>query len=583
MLAVDFDLEAPGLDTFSVLSPDEPAPGLVEYVARYLETDAAPDAREFIGASPTVNNLLVMPSGASRKAYASNFGQIDWQALYAERDGYLLFEDLKEQWRKNIEADYVLIDSRTGFTDTGGICTRQLPDAVTVLFFPNEQNLRGLTKVVADVRSEANPPRNKQIELHFVMSNVPDLDDEDDILTGIKERFQSGLRFEEEPLVVHRYDSLSLLNQAVFVRDRPKSRLAREYKDIVDRIVSRNLEDRDGAMAFVQRHRRYLERPWHGREESPSLLSKKINEIESLHAQDGEVLFQLGTLAEQHGLDKGELLLDSAIEQGHRDPEAFMQRARLRREHGDLEGAGEDAIRVLESTDLPPRLVSHAARLIPDSVAGDIPQFPAIASLDPADRIWLADTLLYGQNSRSSTAILEAVLDDPSLSEKQRARARSSLALNLIGNGRSRDAVDLLAYDGRTVEQMEIQDAFNYAMARWALDGAVDATLFDRVVESAKDGLSDTDDANHLQCLAVAYWAVGDAETGREFVERATRKAAEERMIFSCWRYDNVSRREFRADMQDIAALIDGDAERKPSFMNRYDAAAQASLFESVE
>ena len=242
----------------------------MEYVARYLDTDVAPDVREFIGVSPAVDNLLVMPSGAAQTGYASNFGKIDWQALYAERDGYLLFEDLKEQWRQEIKADYVLIDSRTGYTDTGGICTRQLPDAVTVLFFPNEQNLRGLTKVIADIRSEANPPRNKQIELHFVMSNVPDLDDEDEILTGIKQRFQSGLEFEEEPLVVHRYDSLSLLNQTAFVRDRPKSRLAREYRDVGNRIVRENLEDRDGAMHFIRRRQRDFDQPWRMPGESAS-------------------------------------------------------------------------------------------------------------------------------------------------------------------------------------------------------------------------------------------------------------------------------------------------------------------------
>ena len=74
--------------------------------------------------------------------------------LYEKRDGYLLFEDLKAQWEQAINPDYVLIDSRTGHTDTGGICTRQLPDAVAILFFPNEQNLRGLTKVVKDIRAE---------------------------------------------------------------------------------------------------------------------------------------------------------------------------------------------------------------------------------------------------------------------------------------------------------------------------------------------------------------------------------------------------------------------------------------------
>ena len=92
-----------------------------------------------------------------------------------------------------------------------------------MLFFPNEQDLRGLAKVVADVRSEAEPPREKSIKLHFVMSNVPDLDDEDDILIGMKERFQRELGFDDEPLLCHRYDSLSLLNQTVFALYRPRA------------------------------------------------------------------------------------------------------------------------------------------------------------------------------------------------------------------------------------------------------------------------------------------------------------------------------------------------------------------------
>ena len=143
VLAVDFDLEAPGLDTFSVLSPDKPTPGLVEYVARYLDTDVAPDVRDYIAASPVVDNLLVMPSGAARTGYASNFGQIDWQALYAERDGYMLFEDLKEQWRQVVKADYVLIDSRTGYTDTGGICTRQTAGCGDRAFLPKTSRICG--------------------------------------------------------------------------------------------------------------------------------------------------------------------------------------------------------------------------------------------------------------------------------------------------------------------------------------------------------------------------------------------------------------------------------------------------------
>ena len=569
VLAVDFDLEAPGLDTFPVLSPEMPTPGLVEYVARYLETDVAPDVRDFIGVSTAVDNLLVMPSGAAQTEYALNFGKIDWQTLYAERDGYLLFEDLKEQWRQKIKADYVLIDSRTGYTDTGGICTRQLPDAVTVLFFPNEQNLRGLTKVIADVRSEANPPRNKQIELHFVMSNVPDLDDEDEILTGIKQRFQSGLEFEEEPLVVHRYDSLSLLNQTAFVQDRPKSRLAREYRDVGNRIVRGNLEDRDGAMHFIRRRQRDFEQPWRMPGESASSLAEMIKKIASLHAKDGEVLYRLGSLAAQRGLKEGESMLDDAIERGYREPEAYLHRARLRNDRGDKEGASEDAISALQFPNVPPHLTMEAARLIPDSAAGDIRQFPAVASLDAEDQVWLAESLPRWTKVDASTAILEDLVHDANLSGKDKARVRSSLALNLLGGGRFQDAVDLLAHDRGIVEQMGIHDSFNHAMARWAVDGIVKKALFDRVVELSQKEMKDTGDANNLQCLAVAHWAVGNIEIAQTYVKNANYESERERLIFSCWRYDHVSNREFRADMREIASLIDGNYEQKPQFMRR--------------
>ena len=126
-------------------------------------------------------------------------------------------------------------------------------DGVVVLFFPNDQNLRGLTDLVGDIRSEADEPRNKSIELHFVMSNVPDLDDEDRMLESKINAFQDQLGFRREPMAIHRYDSLSLLNQVVFARDRPKSGLAMEYGEIVREISSRNWQDRDGALEYLRR------------------------------------------------------------------------------------------------------------------------------------------------------------------------------------------------------------------------------------------------------------------------------------------------------------------------------------------
>ena len=135
VLVVDFDIEAPGLDTFDVLKPRKEVPGVIDFVTQYLESGQSPDVSDFIGECPPIGEqdgkLCIMPSGR-KETYAANFNQIDWGSLYERRDGFLLFEDIREQWKQTIKPDYVLIDSRTGHTDTSGICTRQLPNAVVV-------------------------------------------------------------------------------------------------------------------------------------------------------------------------------------------------------------------------------------------------------------------------------------------------------------------------------------------------------------------------------------------------------------------------------------------------------------------
>src|SRR4029078_1296056 len=156
--------------------------GVVEYVSEYIETAAAPKVKDFIVASKLGDaDIWAMPAGRRNREYSRRLASIDWQSLYSLQQGYLFFEDLKQQWKQE-EFDYVLIDSRTGHTDVGGICTRQLPDAVVLMFFPNDQNLVGLESVVKDIREEPKAPRGKNISLVFCASNVPDLDDEDHIL-----------------------------------------------------------------------------------------------------------------------------------------------------------------------------------------------------------------------------------------------------------------------------------------------------------------------------------------------------------------------------------------------------------------
>ena len=491
VLVVDFDLEAPGLDTFDVLKPREEVPGVIDFVTQYLESGQAPDVSDFIGECPPISEgdgkLWIMPSGRN-ETYAANFNQVDWGDLYERRDGFLLFEDIREQWKQTLKPDYVLIDSHTGHTDTSGICTRQLPDAVVVLFFPNEQNLRGLVDVVGDIRAEAESPRKKKIEFHFVMSNVPDLDDEDRILESKIKAFQDQLGFRQEPMIVHRYDSLSLLNQVVFSKDRPKSRLAKEYSNIVREITLRNPDDRDGALEYIRRAER--PRSWVD-DESIREKQAMLDKIERAHPTDGEVLFRLSVLKESHrDPESAYLLINQAIDAGYDKPEAFLKRSKISEQNSDPDGASEDASRVLKFKQVPPTMVREAIiRLIRlrEYDQKEVANSPAVLSLDTDDKIWIAGSFNRSLDDlRFAVSLLEPTLDVNELSESDRYYTKHYLGLSYMGLGRCSEAAGIFRSESENMTDLNIVYTFNYAMAMWGTTGTVQVDIFQRVVELSR-------------------------------------------------------------------------------------------------
>ena len=573
VLVVDFDIEAPGLDTFDVLKPHEEVPGVIDFVTQYLRSGQAPDVSGYIGECPPIGErdgkLWIMPSGR-KEAYAANFNQIDWGDLYERRDGYLLFEDIREQWKQTLKPDYVLIDSRTGHTDTSGICTRQLPNAVIVLFFPNEQNLRGLVDVVGDIRAEAESSRKKNIELHFVMSNVPDLDDEDQILESKIKAFQDQLGFRQEPMIVHRYDSLSLLNQVVFSKDRPKSRLAMEYSNIVREIAMRNWDDRDGALEYIRRAER--PRKWID-DESIREQQAMLNKIELAHPTDGEVLFRLSVLKESHrDPESAFLLINQAIDAGYGKPEAYLKRSLIREQNRDPGGAIEDAWRVLKFNQVHPTMVRGAISRLIRLEAYDLKEIvnsPAVLSLDLDDKIWIANTFNRSLDDvRFAVSLLEQILGISELSESDLILTKYDLGLSYMALGRYLEAAGIFRSESENIIDLGIPDTFNYAMAMWGANGTIQEEIFQRVVElNRSDPLEET--PNYLQCMAIAYWAVGDDSAALEYLKQAQRAIIgfRSRTELSCWRYLKVDIRSFGEDLGEIRTLIKKPGSVVPRFM----------------
>lgn len=481
VLLVDFDLEAPGLDTFDLLQPNVNTPGIVEYVQKYLKENRVPNVGDYIAQSTITDHLYLLPSGDAKRSYAHNAFQIDWKDLYANRDGYLLFEDMKAQWQNQIQPDYVFIDSRTGYSDTSGICTRHLPDAVVVLFFPNDQNLRGISKVVEGIRGEADSIREKHIALHFVMSNVPFLDDEDEIITDFQQRFSDKLQF-NDCHVIHRYDSLPLLQQSVFTSTRPRSRLAKEYQQLAEQISRGNIEDRNGALFRLNEYWERLNNP---NKENDSDAAKRrvfeetdtLDQIERQFPQDFEILFKLARLWTKGGnLPGSDLnppsLVSAALDvapSDHRRAEMLVTVAEDSLPEYQATQFAIDALDYLTTLDTLKRVMDclgGALAFFKVDITERIATSKAISSLSTNDQFMLAVYLEKSNFLTYSNTVLSNIVENTE-SGNEITSALSLLTRNQIAQGEFTSTLDLLLNKYSTVQEMTLIDAFNFGVATW--------------------------------------------------------------------------------------------------------------------
>ena len=241
VLLVDFDLESPDLTNFPPLTPPEPHPGIVEYVTDYREKGEAPDVREYLYPVETgeqKGRLWLMPAGRGDLAYWEALAGIDWQGLYDRQEGYLFFEATRAQWER-LEPDYVLIDTHAGITPALGISTRQLADAVVMLFNPHQGGGDKLQKVSNWIDEEARQTGRKPIEQFEVPCRVLEADEIPRSWYG--DRNESIL---SSPTVIPLSQQLLLGRKDV----EDDSRLAQAYRRLTNALIKANFDrDRDGA------------------------------------------------------------------------------------------------------------------------------------------------------------------------------------------------------------------------------------------------------------------------------------------------------------------------------------------------
>lgn len=183
VIAVDFDLEAPGLGT--ILKPDggieEPKYGTLDFMVEYDCYRDAIDiddyvypiaAKELTGLAG--GELLVMQAANQQKdadeEYYNKLSRIDFNMpKFSGHDNPV--ENLIAMLDQKYHPDYILMDSRAGVHDIGGLMLLRYSDEAVPVFYGNEQNMIGLRFVL---------PKLVQADIPFYLVNspVPVTDDE---------------------------------------------------------------------------------------------------------------------------------------------------------------------------------------------------------------------------------------------------------------------------------------------------------------------------------------------------------------------------------------------------------------------
>lgn len=212
VLAIDWDLEAPGLHRYFAPFLDDgrasSSDGLIDFLMNYCDAATTPppdpdvddsecdgepgldedplswvdDYTEIWRYAQPVNLpdiacggcLDFVNAGRQDDMYGTRVSLFDWGHFYENLGGGAFLNRMRAACissdagatstpaRLNTlgEAvlrpryDFVFIDSRTGLSDTSGICTAQLPDTLVCLFTYNVQSIEGAARVLRSARAE---------------------------------------------------------------------------------------------------------------------------------------------------------------------------------------------------------------------------------------------------------------------------------------------------------------------------------------------------------------------------------------------------------------------------------------------
>lgn len=179
VLVIDWDLEDPGLHRYYgdyLPFPDlsQGSTGVLEMFTSFAAAADRNKNRELLSALydehanfdryritlqhefPQGGRLSYIGPGRIDAKYHARVRAFGWEEFLVSDDGREFLEELRSRMHGS-EYDYILIDSRSGLSDSVGVCTLALPDTVVICLTLHQEAIEGAQRIAGKVRLHPRP------------------------------------------------------------------------------------------------------------------------------------------------------------------------------------------------------------------------------------------------------------------------------------------------------------------------------------------------------------------------------------------------------------------------------------------
>lgn len=192
VVVVDLDLDAPGLG--SVLPAVALPPyGVVDYLLEMPVVGHRPDdlldysSNVDLGNEPTSGSIRMFTAGRMDPHYLGKIARLDFEQPDEDMSLRHPMDELLLQIKDKFQPDWLLLDSRTGFSETAGMLLSGIAHLHVLVGVDSDQSWNGLTYAIRKLGAERLARGYQQGEVLLVHGLVPEL--KKDALDDLSQRF----------------------------------------------------------------------------------------------------------------------------------------------------------------------------------------------------------------------------------------------------------------------------------------------------------------------------------------------------------------------------------------------------------